>query len=124
MSQHLLLGKFICESRQTPLAAEFFERAVAVCSNELQIHNRCNLSAMGELSAAISSFERALSLDLPYSAAHYNKANALKQCGKTREACASYESALKCNPQYPDALNNLGNALKDLGEFERATSCF
>ncbi len=119
------LANLYASQDRRPLAAEFFERAVAVCPNEPQIHNNrgCNLSAMGELSAAILSFERALSLDSSYSAAYYNKANALKQCGKTREACASYESALKCNPQYPDALNNLGNALKDLGEFERATSC-
>jgi serine/threonine protein kinase/Tfp pilus assembly protein PilF len=61
----------------------------------------------GDLHAAILNYQRAVSLDPDYAAAHYNLATAYEDVLQFDRASAEYESALSADPKFYFAYNNL-----------------
>lgn len=80
--------------------------------------------ALGELGAAISSYESAIESKPNYADAFNNLGNALAANGSIKKAISNYKQALKLQPENCDALNNLGNALLKKGDVDGAIECY
>jgi predicted TPR repeat methyltransferase len=65
------------------------------------------LQAQGKLEEAIEAYNKALSINLYYADAYYNKGNALKDQGKLEEAMVAYNKALSIEPSYGSARHML-----------------
>lgn len=79
---------------------------------------------LGELTAAVDAFQRAITLKNDYAEAHSNLGIALNDLGRHIEAIAAYRRAIALKPDFADACNNLGVALNELGEYtEAADAC-
>jgi tetratricopeptide (TPR) repeat protein len=74
--------------------------------------------------AALGSFERALSLKAGYAEAWYCRGNALSALGRHEPALESYARAIALNPQHAEALNNSGTCLYELMRHAEALACF
>jgi protein O-mannosyl-transferase len=70
----------------------------------------------GHADAAITQYQRALSIKTAYVEARYNLGNALAARGRTDEAIAHYRKVLELKPDHAKALNNLGIALAGRGQ--------
>jgi tetratricopeptide (TPR) repeat protein len=62
---------------------------------------------IGDLSTALKSYERAVSLYPGYAVAHYNLASAYEDVEAFDEALAEYQTALRADPKFYFAHNNL-----------------
>ena len=69
--------------------------------------------AMGQVSLAISAFERAVALEPAGVDFHVSLGVALRAGGRTQDAISSYQTALKLDPANLAARQNLANALAD-----------
>ncbi len=67
----------------------------------------------GDIDKALSFFEKAIDADSALPNIHYNKANALRDAGKTQEAYLSYNNALSHDPQHKDSLLNVALMLQN-----------
>ena len=79
---------------------------------------------IGQLDAAIKSFEKALAIKPDYTEVNYNLGLTLQELGKLDAAVKSYEKALTLNPDYAEAHNNLGVLLKELGQVDDAVKSY
>jgi serine/threonine protein kinase/tetratricopeptide (TPR) repeat protein len=61
----------------------------------------------GDLSTALKSYERAVSLNPGYAVAHYNLASAYEDVEAFDEALAEYQTAIRADPKFYFAHNNL-----------------
>jgi len=68
------------------------------------------------LEAAISEYQKVLTLKPDYGEAHNNLGNAMLERGELGEAIKHYREALRINPAYAQAHNNLGVALLNGGK--------
>lgn len=66
--------------------------------------------ARGDLSGAVSEYNKAINVDSSLAAAYYGRGNALKATGSTDEAIANYTRSIELNPNYSEAYNSRGNA--------------
>jgi predicted TPR repeat methyltransferase len=82
------------------------------------------LVAMGDLDAAVKSYQQALKIKPDYADAYSNMGNALKEKGDLDAAIDSYKKALKINPNYADAFNNMGVALVAMGDLDAAVKSY
>jgi superkiller protein 3 len=82
------------------------------------------LTADGDYTGAITSYERALEIKPDDHAAWYNRGIALSDLGHKEEAIASYERALEIKPDDHAAWYNRGYALDDLGRYEEAIASY
>jgi protein O-GlcNAc transferase len=80
--------------------------------------------ALGQLDAAVKSYEQTLAIKPDYAYALCNFGVTLKELGQLEEAVNRYEQALAIRPDYADAHYNLGNTLKELGQLEEAVKCY
>jgi predicted O-linked N-acetylglucosamine transferase (SPINDLY family) len=78
------------------------------------------LAAQGQMDQAVAHYERALSLNPDYAAAHNNLGVVLAAQGQIDQAVAHYERALSLKPDYVEAHNNLGLALMVQGQADQA----
>jgi len=81
----------------------------------------CNISgvcykAIGEMDAAVKSFEKAIAIKPDYTEVYYNLGITFKELGQLDAAVQSYKKALAINPTYAEVHNNLGNVLRILGQ--------
>ena len=67
----------------------------------------------GDIDKALSLFEKAVDAAPKLPNIHYNKANALRDAGKTQEAYLSYNTALSHDPQHKDSLLNVALMLQN-----------
>ena len=79
---------------------------------------------MKKFKSAISSYNRALSLNPNYAEAFYNKGLIQSYMNDTNAAIESYNQALKIKPSYVEALFKLGESFKLFGENNNAAKCF
>ena len=89
----------------------------------------CNISgvcykAIGQLDAAVKSFEKALAIKPDYIEVNYNLGLTFQELAQPDDAVKCYEKALAINPDYAEAHNNLGVTLKELGQLEDAVKCY
>ena len=76
--------------------------------------------AIGQLEAAVKSFEKALAIKPDYAEVNYNLGLTLQELGQLDFAVKCYENALAVNPEHAEAHNNLGVTLKELGQLDTA----
>ncbi len=65
---------------------------------------------LGQVDAAVESYQKALAVNPDYVEAHNNLGNAYKELGQLDDAVKSYEKALAINPDFTGAQNNLSDA--------------
>ena len=75
---------------------------------------------LGQLSAAISAYQKAIDIQPDFAEAYNNLGNALKEYGKLDEAVESFKKALSLKYDYAEAYSNMSLALTDQGQFEAA----
>ena len=80
--------------------------------------------AIGQLDAAVKSFEKALAIKPDYIEVNYNLGLTFQELAQLDDAVKCYEKALAINPDYAVAHNNLGAALKELGQLENAVKSY
>ena len=68
--------------------------------------------AIGQLDAAVKSFEKALAIKPDYAEVHYNLGVVLKDLGQLDAAVKSYEKAIAIKPDYAEAHHNLSTHKK------------
>ena len=69
--------------------------------------------AIGQLEAAVKSFEKALAIKPDYTEVNYNLGLTFQELGQLDAAVKCYEKALAIKPDYAEAHENLGNAVKE-----------
>ncbi|MBD2176477.1 tetratricopeptide repeat protein [Pseudanabaena sp. FACHB-1998] len=88
----------------------------------LQFGDRYRLS--GNLPLAYKNYQRALTINPEFAAAHERLAEMYQQQGNTMEAIASFSKALELDPLSLDAQLGLGNAYQQMGWAELAITHF
>ena len=78
--------------------------------------------ALGESTAAIAAYERAIALEPEYVAAHYNLGLAHLSSSRYFEAESAFRIALRLRDEFPEAWVALAAALEGLGRNEEALS--
>ena len=81
-------------------------------------------AGLGQLDAAIDSYNKAIVLKPDYDDVYNNMGSTLKEQGKLEEAIEAYNKALAMKPDYAEAYYNMGNALKDQGKLEEAIEAY
>ena len=80
--------------------------------------------AIGQLDAAVKSFEKALAIKPDYTEVNYNLGLTFQELGQLDAAVKCYEDALVVNPEHAEAHNNLGVTLKELGQLDDAIKSY
>lgn len=78
------------------------------------------LTGTGDFSAAVRSYQKAVSLKADFPEARNNLGYALHQSGQHEAALAQFDKAIALLPVFPDAYHNRGNALVALGRRQEA----
>ena len=78
----------------------------------------------GNYTAAITFYDKALTLNSTDIGVLYNKALALDNLGRSNEAITYYDKVLAINPNDIDSLNNKGLVLDKLGEHDKAITYY
>jgi protein O-GlcNAc transferase len=94
--------------------------------NDSLLHNIAGAcyAGLGQLDAAVKSYEKAIALNSDYAKAHFNLGGALHELGQLDEAVQSYESSIAIESDYAEAHNNLGNVLRELGQMDDAIDSY
>ncbi|GBF81285.1 tetratricopeptide repeat protein [Aphanothece sacrum] len=79
---------------------------------------------LGDLEAAIASWDRALEINPSLSQAWHNRGSALGNLGRLEEAIASFERAIALNTNDFQSWNAQGNAFSTLERWEEAITCW
>jgi tetratricopeptide (TPR) repeat protein len=79
---------------------------------------------LGEASAALECYDRAIAMNPRSVETLYNRGRALDELRRYDEALRSYDAALVLDPRHVPAWTNRGAALHDLGRCEDALSSF
>lgn len=79
---------------------------------------------LGDMSAAISRFKAAISVDPGNAMAHNNLGLSYSQLGKRDEALAAFETALQIDPNSASVYNNLGLLYLNAGDVARGFDYF
>ena len=82
------------------------------------------LQDLGQLDAAVKSYEEVLAIKPDFAEMHNNLGVVFQELGELDAAVKSFEEALAIEPEFAEAHNNLGNALKELGQLDAATKCY
>ncbi|MGB3512046.1 MAG: tetratricopeptide repeat protein [Microcoleaceae cyanobacterium] len=80
-----------------------------------------HLEIKGELAAAISCYQKAISLNPKFHWSYYKLGEALVKQGKYQEAISHYYQAVELNPNSTLFLSNLAEALAQEGDREQAS---
>ncbi len=81
-------------------------------------------SGLGNKTAALASYDRALSLRPDHAEVLSNRGITLHQLERFEEALASYDGALAVRSDYAEALSNRGNTLRSLNRFDEAVASY
>ena len=82
------------------------------------------LRGLGQLDAAIESYNKALAFKPDYAEAHYNIGNTLQEKNKLEEAIEAYNKALAIKPAYTTAHYNIGVTLQEQGKLGEAIEAY
>ena len=80
--------------------------------------------SLGDLSAAIKSFQTAIKINPKLSETWFNLGNAFVKCSDLSSAEKAYLQAEKLNPELHQINNNLGNVFADKDQFDQAVQQF
>jgi protein O-GlcNAc transferase len=79
---------------------------------------------LGKLDDAVSSYQKAISLNPNYVEAHNNLGHTLQKQGRPDEAAISYQRMLELRPNSAETYNNLGVSFHSQGKLDEATVNF
>jgi tetratricopeptide (TPR) repeat protein len=121
-----LLGVIAAQTGNYRPAVELIAMAIVLHPHDPSCHNDLGnaLSGLGQLTAALVSYDRAIALQPDDAAAYNNRGAALKRLGQPDRALADYERALARQPDYAAASYNRGIVLKELGQPAAALASF
>ena len=80
--------------------------------------------SLGDLTAAIKSFQTAIKINPKLSETWFNLGNAFVKCSDLSSAEKAYLQAEKLNPELHQINNNLGNLFADKDQFDEAVQQF
>jgi lipoprotein NlpI len=80
--------------------------------------------AKGDLNAAITAFNQAISIDPKFAPAYYNRGFAYSLQGKQDEAISNYDQAIQLEPNYKAAYYQRGSLKGQKGDFDAALADF
>jgi tetratricopeptide (TPR) repeat protein len=110
-----LCGKF-AEAEQICLKILSADPSSAATLNLLAVIH----TSIGRYDAALSCYDRALSLRPDFVQALSNRGAVLKAMKRYREALESFDRALELQPDYVEVLNNRAGVLQELGRYDEA----
>lgn len=123
---HTLLGYAYQERRETDLAAEQYQRALAIDRRQVNALN--NLSVLyldqGRWAEAEQKALEAIAVQPTHAAAYYNLGVALEEQGRFQPALDQYAKALQLQPDFPKACSRLGALLMKLGRGGEAAEVY
>jgi tetratricopeptide (TPR) repeat protein len=108
-------------------AIPFYTKALEIDPGNSVVWNSLGLAffLVKEYQNALTSFDRALSLNSEYADARRNKGNVLVQLDRFTEAFQCYDHALKGNHPNPASVwHDKGRAFYSSGQYDEAISCF
>ena len=98
------------------LALAYYNYGLNLDSKHAHIYTNLGslLKDIGQLTAAISMYEKAVQCDGTFDIALANLANAVKDQGRTSDAIEYYHRAVKASPDFAEAVCGLANALNSV----------
>jgi protein O-GlcNAc transferase len=121
-----LLGLIALQDKDYQRAAHLIEKAFQ--SNPANagyfVNHGIALKELGQLEAAITSYDRAIALVPNYAAAYYSRGNAQKSLHQLDAAIASYDKALALQPTDVLAHINRGMALEEHQQLDAALASY
>jgi len=105
------------------------EKIICACDLDVanpDIYNNAGviMKALNQLDAAISHFNKAISLKPDHANAHYNKANSLRIKGEPEAALACFERAIHYQPDFANAYYNRAKTLHRQARYAEAAQDF
>ncbi|MBN1511381.1 MAG: tetratricopeptide repeat protein [Phycisphaerae bacterium] len=99
------LGTVLAQEGRLPEATAWFERAVGMEPDSVEVHMNLGMAyaVQNRFAEAVEHYRAALAIDAELMHAHYNLAVALEALGLSAEAAEQYRQALRVNPDDPDA---------------------
>lgn len=121
-----LLGLLAYQGKFYQEAVDLITNAISVDATQAMYHNSLGLAqkGLGQQTASVSSFQRALDLNQDYSEAHSNLALVYLEMGDNKRSVRHFTRAIELNPENMDALGNLGNAYRGSGDLDSAIACY
>lgn len=106
-------------------AVNFLDRAITIQPSAAAYSNRgIALNELGQLEAAVASYDKAIALQPDYAVAHANRGKVLRELGQLEAAVAGYDRAVALQPDFAEAHYNRGNVLKSLTRLEAAVASY
>ena len=120
------LGVIAHQAGRHEVAADFFERAIAVQPGVAAYHSNLGEAyrCLGRLEKAADCYRQALRLKADYPEALNNLGLVLQKQGQPALAAECCQRAVTLAPAFALAHNNLGNALRDQGQNAAALACY
>lgn len=120
------LGVVAIQSDDPQRALDWIGRAIALHPRKAMYYmNHGNvLRQMGQLDAALASFDQAIAMAPDFTDAHILRGNILHEQQQLEAAVASFDRALALRPLDLVVCFNRGNALRALGQLEAAIASF
>ena len=107
-------------------SVKLFKHALDATSNNYVAHYNLGnaLALQGNLTGAVSHYNKALQINPDHAEAHLNLAVGLDRQGKHQEAIQHYAEVLRISPHDAQSHNNLGVALAEQGRLKEAVAHF
>ncbi|MBO0759625.1 MAG: glycosyltransferase family protein, partial [Bradyrhizobiaceae bacterium] len=120
------LAMIFCQQGQFRKGIDLLRRALEIAPQSGATHNLLGRAQhrIGELYAALASFDAALACQPDLADVHGSRGSVLSDLGRLDEAIESYDRALALNPNSFEDSCNRGIALNMLGRHEEALACF
>ena len=120
------LGVVAIQSDDPLRAVDLIGRAIAIHPRKAMYYmNHGNvLRQIGQLEAALTSFDQAIAIAPDFTDAHVLRGNILHELQQLEAAVASFDRALALRPDDLVVCFNRGNALRALGQLEAAIASF
>jgi predicted O-linked N-acetylglucosamine transferase (SPINDLY family) len=117
-----LLGVAAFQTKHYQNAADLIAKAISVNpNNAASYNNRGNaLKELGQLEAAVASYDLSLRVNPKAADAYKNRGVALQELVQLEAAVASYDKAIEYKTNYAEAYNNRGIALQQLNKLDAA----
>jgi len=117
-----LAGAIELEAKNYKQAVKLLSKSIKLNPNVPNIY--CNLSiafeGLGQIDAAITSYNQAIRLNPNFAEAYCDRGNALQILKQFDAAITNYDQAIRLNPNFAEAYSNRGNALQALKQFDAA----
>ena len=121
-----LLGVIAAQTNNPARAVELIRRAIDIDPTNYVAHGNLGaaLHGLGQLDAALASYDRAIGLKANFAQAHLLRGNLLYELKCLDAALTSYDSAIAFNPGLAEAYSNRGNVLCEQKQITSALASY